>query len=47
MCVCVVCPSTGRQYVLRVPPTMRSCRQAAAWIAGYDNPADYRPLAET
>ena len=47
VCLCVICPSTGRQYVLRVPPTMRSCRQAAAWIAGYDNPADYQPLAET
>jgi hypothetical protein len=47
VCLCVVCPSTGRQYVLRVPPTMRSCRQAAAWIAGYDNPGDYHPLAET
>jgi hypothetical protein len=47
VCLYVVCPSTGRQYVLRVPPTMRSCRQAAAWIAGYDNPNDYQPLTET
>lgn len=41
------CPSTGRQYTIRVPPTTRSCRQAAAWIAGFDNPADYQPLVET
>jgi len=47
VCIAVNCPSTGRQYIIRVPPTMRTCRQAAAWIAGYDNPDDYRPLAET
>jgi hypothetical protein len=43
----VACPSTGRRYALRVPPTMRSCRQAAAWTAGFDNPDLYRPLIET
>jgi len=43
----VYCPSTGRQYVLRVPPDAGTCRKAAAWIAGYDNPDDYRPLQET
>jgi hypothetical protein len=47
VCVSVICPSTGRRYVIRVPPTMRSCRQAVAWIAGFDNPDDYRPLVET
>lgn len=26
----VQCPSTGRQYTLRVPPAMRTCHQAAA-----------------
>lgn len=41
------CPSTGRQYMLRVPPTTRSCHHAAAWIAGFDNPDDYRPVIET
>lgn len=41
------CPSTGRQYFLRVPPDTKSCHQAAAWIAGYDNPADYNPIIET
>jgi hypothetical protein len=43
----VQCPSTGRQYTLRVPPTMTTCQQAAAWIAGFDNPDDYRPIAES
>ncbi|HEY0734377.1 MAG TPA: hypothetical protein VGD69_05685 [Herpetosiphonaceae bacterium] len=47
VCVAVYCPSTGRQYLIRVPPTMRSCRQAVAWIAGFDNPDDYQPLVET
>jgi hypothetical protein len=43
----VQCPSTERQYTLRVPPTMTTCHQAAAWIAGFDNPDDYRPIAES
>jgi len=47
VCVSVICPSTGRRYVIRVPPTTRSCRQAVAWIAGFDDPGDYRPLVET
>lgn len=42
----VICPSTGHTHVLRVPPYMRSCRQAAAWIAGFNNPDDYHPLIE-
>ncbi|HEY9626868.1 MAG TPA: hypothetical protein V6C84_06165 [Coleofasciculaceae cyanobacterium] len=42
----VTCPSTGHIHVLRVPPHMRSCRQAAAWVAGFDNPDDYHPLIE-
>lgn len=41
------CPSTGRQYVIRVPPKTKSCHHAAAWIAGFDNPDDYQPLKET
>ncbi len=47
VCLAVLCPSTARQYILRVPPTMRTCHQAAAWIAGFDDPALYRPLLET
>ena len=41
------CPSTSRQYIIRVPPTTTTCHQAAAWIAGFDNPDDYQPLVET
>lgn len=41
------CPSTGRQYLLRVPPTMKTCHQAAAWIAGFDDPSLYCPQIET
>ncbi len=40
-------PSTGRDYLLRVPPTTTTCRQAAAWLAGFDNPNDYQPVVET
>jgi hypothetical protein len=40
-------PSTARAYVLRVPPSMQNCHQAAAWIAGFENPGDYRPRIET
>jgi hypothetical protein len=41
------CPSTGRQYMIRVPPATPTCRHAAAWIAGFDDPDDYRPVLET
>jgi hypothetical protein len=41
------CPSTGRQYVVRVPPSTLTCHQAVAWTAGFDNPADYVPFEET
>jgi hypothetical protein len=47
VCLAVLCPSTARQYVLRVPPTMQTCHQAAAWVAGFDNPDDYQPIEET
>jgi hypothetical protein len=47
VCVIVICPSTSRRYILRVPPTMRTCRQAVAWTVGFDNPDDYDPLVET
>ena len=47
VCVSVRCPSTGRHYLIRVPPTMRTCRQAVAWTAGFDNPDEYRPELET
>ena len=47
VCVSVICPSTGRRYLLRVPPDTNTCRQAVAWTAGFDNPDDYRPRVET
>lgn len=47
VCVVVRCPSTGRQYVLRVPPATRTCHQAVAWLAGFDDPDLYRPIAES
>ncbi len=47
VCLSVRDPSTSRQYLLRVPPSVDTCRQAAAWIAGFDDPDDYRPVAET
>jgi Domain of unknown function (DUF6745) len=42
-----ICPSTGRQYFLRVPPTIKTCHQAAAWMAGYDDATLYNPKIET
>jgi hypothetical protein len=47
ICLSVNCPSTGRHYLLRVPPTMKTCRQAAAWMAGFDDPKLYQPVKET
>ena len=47
VCVSVRCPSTGRQYVLRVPPQVTTCRHAVAWIAGFDDPDAYEPVVET
>jgi hypothetical protein len=47
LCVSVICPSTHRQFMLRVPPTMKTCREAVAWTAGFDNPDDYQPSVET
>jgi hypothetical protein len=47
VCLAVSCPSTERRYVIRVPPAMTTCHQAAAWIAGFDDPKAYKPLVET
>ena len=43
----VRCPSTAHTYVLRVPPHVRTCRRAAAWLAGFENEYDYQPIIET
>ena len=45
--VSVFCPSTDRQYIIRVPPNMETCHQAIAWTAGFDDPSLYKPLMET
>ena len=38
----------GQRHIIRVPPVgMNTCHKAAAWIAGFDNPDDYRPILET
>jgi hypothetical protein len=42
----VNCPSTAHVYMLRVPPQVRTCRRAAAWLAGFEHERDYRPLIE-
>jgi hypothetical protein len=47
VCLSCNCPSTQRHYLLRVPPTIKGCHQAAAWMAGFDNPDDYDPIIET
>lgn len=47
VCLRLQCPSTRAVYVIRVPPTVRTCKQAAAWIAGFDDPDEYNPLYET
>lgn len=47
VCLDVQCPSTGRRYLLRVPPNMKICHQAAAWVAGFDDPTRYQPQMET
>lgn len=44
--VSVACPSTGRQYVLRVPPNIKTAHAASAWLAGFDNPEAYQPVVE-
>jgi hypothetical protein len=43
----VTCPSTANHYMLRVPPDMQNCHQAAAWVAGFDDPERYQPVLET
>lgn len=47
VCLNCFCPSTGRQYFLRVPPTIKTCHAAAAWMAGFDDPKKYKPVIET
>jgi hypothetical protein len=44
--VCLMCPSTGGQYAIRVPPWTRTCHEAVAWIAGFEDPDEYQPIDE-
>ena len=39
-------PSTGAFYLLRVPPSVRTCKEAIAWTFGLQ-PHEYNPLKET
>jgi hypothetical protein len=43
----VHCPSTGRRYLLRVPPQLTTCAEGAAWVAGFRSARQYRPVLET
>ena len=35
-----------KHYCLRVPPTMKTARQANAWTWGIENPTDYAPIVQ-
>ncbi|MEP0746733.1 hypothetical protein NDA04_07115 [Trichocoleus sp. AS-A2] len=37
----MTCPSTGFIHVLRVPPEMRSAREAIAWVNWGINPEEF------
>jgi hypothetical protein len=45
--LCISCPSTNRRYFIQVPPYVTTCHQAAAWMAGFDDPKQYEPVVET
>lgn len=42
----VLC-ATGRTMVLRVPPNMRTAREANAWTNGFDSPSEFKPEVRT
>lgn len=44
--VAVVCPSTGRRYLLRVPPTVTTAKAGVAWTFGLSE-AEYLPTAQS
>ena len=41
----VNCPSTNHNYMLRVPPQMKTCAESVAWTYGF-KASDYAPLVE-
>jgi len=43
--LCCVCPSTGREYFLRVPPTINDALEAVAWTFA-ETKESYKLLAE-
>ena len=43
----VRCPSTNQVYFLRVPPAIRTCRDAVAWTFGFERAEEYQPVIET
>ena len=43
----VICPSTGRNYFLRVPPTIARADDAVAWTFGFDLAKECKPVMET
>lgn len=45
VCVQVICPSTDKTYLLRVPPTIETCAEAIAWTFNVDK-KDYAPIVE-
>jgi hypothetical protein len=44
--VSVLDSSTDRRYLLRVPPSMTTCREAVAWTFYYNDPQEYAPEIE-
>jgi hypothetical protein len=38
---------TYKDYVLRVPPTMKTAQEAVAWTFGIEDPKEYNPEVET
>jgi hypothetical protein len=44
--VAVRCPSTGSEYMLRVPPTTKTAREGVAWTFGLAADA-YQPSAQS
>ena len=41
-----ICPPTGREYFLRVPPATKTCQEAVAWSFGME-PREYSPEQES
>lgn len=36
-----------KTYIVRVPPTMKTAKQANAWTYGFENPEDYKPMEQS